>query len=130
MKGKDNDTAPWTEEPEERPRKSRRARRAPPETAADVAARLQALGPEAVEFARRLAIVNSFEMWADCPREECRRARLCRGADADCFDERRGELKQRMLKLIVMWLVAANISQDEFYDYLEMAGEEADPVPV
>ena len=56
----------------------------------DLAAELKALGPEAEAFFRRLALVNEFGLWKDCGREPCRRARKCRGDDAECYDERRG----------------------------------------
>ena len=50
---------------------------------------LQALGPDAVEFASRLLVANMMEMWADCRHDACRRAKTCRGEDVACFKERR-----------------------------------------
>lgn len=80
---------------------------------------LQALGPEAVEFFHRLAIVNEFCLWKECPRPDCRRAGQCSGDNAECFDERREELKRAILRCVVWLMCTANVSQDEFYDYLE-----------
>ena len=92
----------------------------------DFGRRARELGPEAVEFMRRLAIVNEFGLWEDCAREACRRAGKCRGGDAECFDERRGELKRAILQHVVSLLCTANVSSDEFYDYLDEVTEEGD----
>ncbi len=90
------------------------------------AAWLRAQVPEVQDFARRLAIANSFAMWKDCPRDACRRVRLCRGDDVACFDERRGELTRLILQYVVMLLVTADISSEAFYDYLDAASEAGD----
>jgi hypothetical protein len=86
--------------------------------------KLKALGPEAEEFARRLVVVNDFHLWKDCPRAACRRARKCRDDDVACFDERRAALKRQILQFVVMLLCTADISSDEFYDYLDEVTED------
>ncbi len=92
--------------------------------AGDLASQLKALGPEAEEFFRILAIVNEFQMWKECPREACRRTRKCRGDNAECFDERRYELKRKILRYVVWMMCTAEVSSEEFYDYLDEATDE------
>lgn len=87
--------------------------------AGDVAVELKALGPEAEDFYRRLAIVHEFELWKECSRETCRRAGKCRGDNAECFDEQRYDLKRKILRLVVWMMCTAEISSEEFYDYLD-----------
>ena len=65
-------------------------------------------------------------MWEDCPHEACRRARTCRGDDMACFEERRGELKRKVLEEVVLLLCIAGVSSDEFYDYLDEVTDDAD----
>ena len=77
---------------------------------------------------RRLAIVNEFRLWADCPRTACRRSGKCRGEDAECFEERRDELKHAVLRQVVWLLCTTGISSDEFYDYLDEVVADADDV--
>ena len=88
--------------------------------------RLRALGPEASEFVRRLSIANEFCMWKQCSRETCRRAERCRGEDVECFDEQRGELKRAILELVIWLMCTADISSNEFYDYLDEVTADAD----
>ncbi len=88
--------------------------------------KLRALGPEAEEFGQRLMVANAFDLWADCPNESCRRAGKCRGEDIGCFDERRAELVRKILQHVVALLCIANVSSDEFYDYLDEVTADAD----
>ncbi len=92
----------------------------PDETEVDrFGGKLRALGPEAGKLALRLVIANRVQMWADCPHEVCRRARACRADDMVCFEERRDELKRKVLQEVVLMLCTADISSGEFYDYLD-----------
>ena len=88
------------------------------EEAGDLAAELKALEPEAGALVRRLALVDEFGLWKDCARERCRRAGKCRGEDAECYDEQRDALKQRVLECVIWLLCTADVRSDEFYDYL------------
>ena len=89
-------------------------------------AALTALGPQAGEFVLRLVIVNRLHMWEDCPHEACRRARACRDDDMACFEERRGELKRKVIEEAVIMLCTAGVSSDEFYDYLDEVADDAE----
>ena len=65
-------------------------------------------------------------MWADCPHQACRRARACSGDDMVCVEERRGELKRKILEEVVLLLSTAGVSSNEFYDYLDEVTADAD----
>ena len=119
------------------PRAARKVRRKQPWPAVEVRhggedeadrlhAKLKALGPEAEAFGQRLIVANLFDMWADCPHEPCRRAGKCRGEDVACFDERRPELTRKVLAHVVPLLCIANVSSDEFYDYLDEVTADVD----
>ena len=102
------------------------ARPAHEDEAVRIARNIQAMGPDIVEFARRLLVANMMEMWADCPHDACRRAKTCRGEDVACFKERRAELTRRILKHVFLLLFTADVSSDAFYDYLDSVTEDAD----
>ena len=93
----------------------------------EIAAELKALGPEAEDFFRKLALVNEFTLWKECSREACRRVGKCRGENAECFDEQRYQLKRSILRVAVWMMCTAEVSSEEFYDYLdEVTDEEAE----
>ncbi len=89
-------------------------------------AELKALGPDAGELVLILSIANRFRMWADCPHQACRCARACSGDDMVCVEERRGELKRKILEEVVLLLSTAGVSSNEFYDYLDEFTADAD----
>ncbi len=107
----------------------RPAVRASPVDADEAACReaaAETLGQEEGLFLLRLAVANRVRMWADCPHEPCRRARACRGDDMVCVEERRDELKRKVLQEVVWLLCTTGVSSDEFYDYLEEVTSEDD----
>lgn len=107
------------------PRPAGTARR-PQEDTSSFAEQVRALGPEGADMMRRLAIANEFRLWKDCARMACRRAGKCRGEDIACFDEQEDALKPAILRLVVWLMCTADISSDEFYDYLDEVTDDAD----
>ena len=72
------------------------------------------LDPAGQAIIHRLIVARDLGLWRGCANEACRRARACRGPGVECFDQRRGEVKQTMLTTFLHWVDLAEITPEEF----------------